>query len=180
MQAYSQDLHECVANACAQPGRTIAQVAAALSVSTAFVNKCLQRQRTTGSVAARPHTGGPSAKLDAAAQAQLVAWVGQRPDSTLAELQAALAAAGGPAVSLTLVWQVLAVHGWRQKKEFPRRRTRHRAGKSVAQDLARGHAGRRFYVLQICGRGRREPAATPGPWAGSASAKACRYTAAPT
>ena len=116
MQAYSQDLHECVANACAQPGRTIAQVAAALSVSTAFVNKRLQRQRTTGSVAARPHTGGPSAKLDAAAQAQLVAWVGQRPDSTLAELQAALAAAGGPAVSLTLVWQVLAAHGWRRKK----------------------------------------------------------------
>ena len=116
MKPYSQDLRERVASACAQPGRTIAQVAAAFSVSTAFVNKLLRRQRTTGSVAAQPHTGGPAAKLDAAAQAQLVAWVGQQPDVTLAELQAALVAGGGPAVSLTLVWQVLAAHDLRRKK----------------------------------------------------------------
>lgn len=75
MRPSSQDLRERVASACAQPGRTIAQVAAAFSVSTAFVNKLLRRQRTTGSVAVQPHTGGPAAKLDAAAQAQLVAWV---------------------------------------------------------------------------------------------------------
>src|SRR4028118_663093 len=97
MKPYSQDLRERVVSACAQPGRTIAQVAAAFSVSTSFVDKLLRRQRTTGLVAARPHTGGPSPKLDATAQAQLVAWVGQRPDSTLAELQAGLEASGGPA-----------------------------------------------------------------------------------
>ena len=90
MKPYSQDLRERVASACAQPGRTIAHVAAAFSVSVAFVNKLLRRQRTTGSVAARPRTGGPPPKLDAAAQAQVVAWVGQQPDVTLAELQAAL------------------------------------------------------------------------------------------
>jgi transposase len=116
MKPYSQDLRERVVSACAQPGRTIAQVAAAFSVSTSFVDKLLRRQRTTGLVAARPHTGGPSPKLDATAQAQLVAWVGQRPDSTLAELQAALEASGGPAVSLTLIWQVLAAHDLRRKK----------------------------------------------------------------
>ena len=116
MKPYSQDLRERVASACAQPGRTIAQVAAAFSVSVAFVNKLLRRQRTTGSVAARPHTGGPPPKLDAAAQAQVVAWVGQQPDVTLAELQAALVSGGGPAVSLTVVWQVLAAHDLRRKK----------------------------------------------------------------
>lgn len=116
MKAYSQDLRERVASACGQPGRTIAQVAAAFSVSTAFVNKLLRRQRTTGSVAARPHRGGPAPKLTAAAQAQVVAWVGQQPDVTLAELQAALVAVGGPAVSLTLLWQVLAAHDLRRKK----------------------------------------------------------------
>ena len=115
MKPYSQDLRERVASACAQPGQTIGQVAVAFSVSTAFVNKLLRRQRTTGSVAARPHTGGPTAKLDAALQAQLVAWGGQ-PDITLAEWQAALVAHGGPAVSLTLSWQVLAAHGLRRKK----------------------------------------------------------------
>ena len=116
MKPYSQDLRERVASACAQSGRTIAQVAAAFSVSTAFVDKRLRRQRTTGLVAARPHTGGPAPKLDATARAQLVAWVGQRPDITLAELQAALEAGGGPAVSRTLIWQVLAAHDLRRKK----------------------------------------------------------------
>ena len=102
MRPYSQDLRERVASACTEPGRTIAQVAATFRVSTAFVDKLLRRQRTTDSVAAWPHTSGPVAKLDAAARAQLVAWVGQRPDITLAELPAALEAGGGPAVSLTL------------------------------------------------------------------------------
>ncbi len=116
MKAYSQDLRERVASACAQPGRTIAQVAAAFSVSVSFVDKLLRRQRRTRSVAALPHTGGPAAKLDGAAQAQVVAWVVQQPDVTLAELQAALVTGGGPAVSLTLVWQVLAAHDLRRKK----------------------------------------------------------------
>ncbi len=116
MKPYSQDLRERVASACTQPGRTIVQVAASFSVSTAFVDKLLRRQRTTGAVAARPHTGGPAAKLDAAAQAQLVAWVNQQPDVTLAELQTALVTGGGPSVSLTLIWQVLAAHDLRRKK----------------------------------------------------------------
>ena len=120
MKPYSHDLRERVASACAQPGRTIAQVAAAFSVSTAFVDKLLRRQRTTGSVAARPPAGGPPPKLDAAAQAKVVAWVGAQPDITLAELRAALLAHGGPAVSLTLLWQVLAAHDLRRKKRvFP-------------------------------------------------------------
>ena len=116
MRPYSQDLRERVASACAEPGRTIAQVAAAFSGRTAFVNKLLRRQRTTGSVAARPHMGGPAPKLDMAAQAQRVAWVGKQPDSTLADRRAALLLGGGPAMSLTLIWQVLAAHELRRKK----------------------------------------------------------------
>ena len=116
MKPYSQDLRERVASACAEPGRTIAQVAAAFSVSIVFVDKLLRRQCTTGSVAARPHRGGPVPKLAAAWQAHLVARVDAQPDSTLAELQAALRTGGGPAVSLTLIWQVLAAHDLRRKK----------------------------------------------------------------
>ncbi len=116
MKPYSQDLRERVASACAQPGRTIGQVAATFQVSVAFVDKLLRRQRATGSVAARPHTGGAGRKLDAAARAQVAAWVGEQPDVTLAELQAALVAAGGPLVSRTLLWQVLAAHDLRRKK----------------------------------------------------------------
>src|SRR4028119_407874 len=41
---------------------------------------------------------------------------GGQPDITLAEWQAALVAHGGPAVSLTLIWQVLTANGLRRKK----------------------------------------------------------------
>ena len=51
--SHPQDLRERVASNCAYPGRAIAQVAVAFSASTAFVNKLLHRQRTTGPV--RPH-----------------------------------------------------------------------------------------------------------------------------
>ncbi|QKG53329.1 hypothetical protein [Hymenobacter sp. BRD67] len=59
MKAYSLDLRERVAAACAQPGRTIGAVAAQFSVSVSFVEKLLHRQRTTGAVAARPRTPAP-------------------------------------------------------------------------------------------------------------------------
>lgn len=116
MRAYSQDLRERIAAACGQPKRTIAQVAAQFSVSVSFVDKLLRRQRITGSVAAKPAAGGPAPRLDLARRAQLVAWVQQQPDVTLGELQAGLVAVGGPLVSRTLIWQVLAAHDLRRKK----------------------------------------------------------------
>ena len=64
-------------------------MAAQFGVSLSFLAKLLRRQRTSGTVAAKPWNGGPAQCLDAAAQAQLVAWVGQQPDITLAELNAA-------------------------------------------------------------------------------------------
>lgn len=116
MQAYSQDLRERIAAACAQPGRTIAQVAAHYQVSISFIDKLLHRQRTTGSLAAKPASGGAPSLLTAAQQAQLVAWVGQQPDLTLGELQQRLVEAGGPAASLSLLSIVLARHNMRRKK----------------------------------------------------------------
>ncbi len=55
MKAYSDDLRERVAAACATPGRSLPQVAAQFAVSLSFVEKLQQRQRTSGSVAALPH-----------------------------------------------------------------------------------------------------------------------------
>jgi len=48
MKAYSLDLRERVAAACQQPGRSTGAVAAQFSVSVSFVEKLLQRQRTSG------------------------------------------------------------------------------------------------------------------------------------
>jgi transposase len=60
MKAYSLDLRERVAAACQQPGRTIGAVAAQFSVSVSSVEKLLQRQRTSSSLAPLPlHGAGP-------------------------------------------------------------------------------------------------------------------------
>lgn len=82
-----------------------------------FVAKRLRRQRTSGTVAAKPWNGGPARCLDAAAQAQLVVWVGQQPDITLAELREALQVERGQRVCLSTVWRVLAEHDLRRKKK---------------------------------------------------------------
>ena len=117
MKAYSDDLRERVAAACQRPGQRQHAVAAQFGVSLSFVAKLLRRQRTSGTVAAKPWNGGPARCLDAAAQAQLVVWVGQQPDITLAELREALQVERGQRVCLSTVWRVLAEHDLRRKKK---------------------------------------------------------------
>ena len=117
MRAYSDDLREKVATACQRPGQRQHAVAAQFGVSLSFVAKLLRRQRTSGTVAAKPWAGGPARCLNAAAQAQLVARVGEQPDVTLAELRDALLAERGQRVCLSTVWRVLAEHDLRRKKK---------------------------------------------------------------
>ena len=100
IKAYSIDLRERVAAACAAPGATQTVVAARFCVSVSFVEKLRQRQRASGSVAARPHRSGPAPLLGAAARAELGACLRQQPGATLDELRAWVAALGGPAVSV--------------------------------------------------------------------------------
>jgi len=116
MKPYSDDLRERVVAACAEGGRSVGEVAAHFRVSVSFVHKLRQRQRTTGSLAALPHRGGPAPLLDAAARAELAACVARQPDATLDELRGQLAAAGLPAAGRTTVWQALQALDLRRKK----------------------------------------------------------------
>jgi len=59
MKAYSEDLRERVAAACAEERHSVGDVATQFRVSVSFVHKLRRRQRTTGSFAALPHRGGP-------------------------------------------------------------------------------------------------------------------------
>ena len=125
MKAYSLDLRERVAAACQQPGRTIGAVAAELSVSVFFVEKLLQRQRTSGSLAPLPLRGGPAPCLDASGRAEVVACLRQQPDATLDELRVWGAALGGPAVSPATMGRAVQVVNWQRKKRAstPRKAT---------------------------------------------------------
>lgn len=116
MQAYSDDLRQRVAAACASGQFTLEEVANRFAVSVSFVHKLLKRQRTTGSVAALPHRGGPAPRLQAADHQRLAACVAAQPDATLAELGQQLVAAGSPAVSLTVLCQTLQALDLRRKK----------------------------------------------------------------
>ncbi|WP_051718595.1 hypothetical protein [Hymenobacter sp. IS2118] len=117
MKAYSIDLRERVAAACAAPQARIYQVAAQFSVSVSFVDKLLQRQRRTGSLAALPARGGPVPRLDPAGEALLRACLVAQPDATLAELGTALHAAEGPVLSRTSTWRAVERLGWGRKKK---------------------------------------------------------------
>lgn len=116
MQAYSDDLRQRVAATCASGQFTIEQVASRFVVSVSFVNKLLRRQRTSGSVAALPHRGGPASRLQEADRQRLAACVAAQPDATLAELRQQLVAAGSPAVGQTVLCQTLQGLGLRRKK----------------------------------------------------------------
>ena len=116
MKAYSLDLRERVAAACQQPGRSLGAVAAQFSVSVSFVEKLLQRQRTSGSLAPLPLRGGPAPCLDASSRADVVACLRQQPDATLDELRVWVAALGGPAVSPATLGRAVQALDWRRKK----------------------------------------------------------------
>ena len=116
MKAYSLDLRERVAAACAQPERTVSAVAVQFSVSVSFVAKLLQRERQSGSLAALPHRSGPAPSLDAAARTDLAACLRQQPDATLDELRVWVAALGGPNVSPATMGRAVQALGWRRKK----------------------------------------------------------------
>ena len=114
MKAYSIDLRERVAAACAAPGATQTAVAARFCVSVSFIEKL--RQRATGSVAALPHRSGPAPLLVAAARAELGACLRQQPDATLDELRVWVAALGGPAVSPATMGRAVQALDWQRKK----------------------------------------------------------------
>jgi transposase len=87
MRAYSNDLRERILAAVERGTHTLRQLAELFQVDVSFIVRLQQRQRATGSVAPKPHAGGPRRKLDAAAEARLLDLVREQPDATLAELR---------------------------------------------------------------------------------------------
>lgn len=111
MRPFSADLRLRVYDA-RQEGESTAEVAERFGVSTAFVRRLLQRFRQTGSLAPRPHAGGPARKL-AAHDDDLRRAATDRPDATPAEHRDRLHL---PASRVT-VWRALRRLGLTRKKK---------------------------------------------------------------
>jgi len=96
-------------------------VADLFGVSLSFVERLLQRQRTTGTLAPRPHAGGPARCLDEADERVIRQRLEQQPDSTLDELGESIAQQSGKSVSrATLGRTVQRLNLPRKKRPFTR------------------------------------------------------------
>ena len=116
MKPYSLDLREKLL--CAYDAHRGSQraLAALFGVSRSFVEKLLQRRRSTGTIAPRPHAGGRRPSCDAAARELLVLMLRDQPDATLEELCAQLGQRRGGWVSVPTMCRLLRRLGLPRKK----------------------------------------------------------------
>jgi transposase len=113
MRPYSDDLRERIVRVIDGGEYSLRQIAHLFCVSLSFLVRLLQHRRATGSIQPKPHAGGPTPRLDAAAQQRLLDLVRQQPDATLAELRDRL----GIACSLMTIARVLRRHRITRKKK---------------------------------------------------------------
>ena len=117
MKAYSTDLRQKIIEAYQQDHGIQRAVAEFFGVSVSFVEKLLQRYRTTGNIAAKPHGDGQKRRLDAAADQHILAGYRQ-PDLTLAQLQSKTRQELGVSLSLATLCRNLKRLGLTRKKSI--------------------------------------------------------------
>ena len=118
MKPYSLDLREKILRAYDERRGSQRALAALFSVSRSFVEKLLQRRRSTGTIAPRPHAGGCQPSCDAAARELLVLMLRDQPDATLEELCAQLGQRRGLWVSVPTISRLLTRLGLPRKKNL--------------------------------------------------------------
>jgi transposase len=119
MKAYSRDLREKILRAYDAHRGSQRGLAALFGVSRAFVENLLQRRRTTGTIAPRPHAGGRQPSCDRAAREMVARLLRAQPDATWEELCAQLGPRRGVWVSGPTMSRLLTRLGLpRQKNHF--------------------------------------------------------------
>ena len=103
MGPYSMDLRERVAAVINEGEGSQRQVAKRFRVSVSFVTRLLQRRRDAGTLAPKPHGGGPRPVLGFPEQVRLAMLIAEHPDATLNQLKER----GGFACTLTTIWRTL-------------------------------------------------------------------------
>lgn len=99
MRAYSLDLRQRILDAHRAGEGTQPELAHRFRVSLSFVEKLLHQQRTTGSIAPRPHGGGRKRSIGLEHEPVLLRLIETKNDATDAEVAAPFAAETGLSVS---------------------------------------------------------------------------------
>jgi transposase len=116
MKPYSLDLREKILRAYDGNRGSQRALAALFGVSRACVEKLLQRRRTMGTIAPRPHAGGRKPSCDAMAQEVVRQALREQADATLEELCARLGRQRGLWVSVPTMSRLLTRLGLPRKK----------------------------------------------------------------
>jgi transposase len=131
---YSVDLRKRVIAACEEGQLTRAEIAQRYRVGESTLYEWLQRWSETGSLAAKPHTGGAASELDPAV---LQALVEAENDRTLAEYAAAYAERTGRLFSISQICRRLKSLGLARKKNAAGRRAAEARDRSGARRVSR-------------------------------------------
>jgi transposase len=122
MAPYSLDLRERVAAAVDHREGSQRVIARRFRVSLSFIVRLLQRRRTAGTLAPKPHGGGPKPALSRRDQQRLLRLVRKQNDATLKQLKLR----GGFRCTLTTIWNTLRRLGLTYKKKTLRAAERSR------------------------------------------------------
>jgi len=133
MQPYSQDLRDRVLRALERGDRP-ADIARRFEVSRVWVYQVRDRAKETGERGSRP-IGGYRRSRIAEKEQELRAWIADRPDLTLAELQQRLEQQG-VAIKIGALWHQLSRWNLTFKKNAARQRTRARGRAAGAAGVA--------------------------------------------
>jgi transposase len=136
MKPYSLDLRQRILAAVQRGEGSLRELADLFRVNLSSIVRLLRRYRETGSLAPKPHAGGPKLRLDGRATAELLRLVREQPDATLAELRDRL----GVPCSIMTIARALKRHRVTRKKK-----TLH----AQQRDTPEAQAKRRAFVRQL-------------------------------
>jgi len=122
VKAYQEDLRIRIIQA-REEGASSAEVARRFAITVRTVERYWKRYRETAQISPKRHGGYRKSKL-AVHEGQIRRWIEEKPDLTLAELQARCLLELKVAISLHALWYRLESSGLSFKKNDARRRTR--------------------------------------------------------
>ncbi len=114
MRPYSDDLRERVLAAVENGEGSQRDIAETFGVSVSFVSRLLKRYREAGTLAPKPHGGGPRPVFGPENQQRLYELINEQPDATLSQLRQR----GKFQCSLTTIWRALRRRLTRKKKDL--------------------------------------------------------------
>jgi transposase len=113
MAPYSMDLRERVAAAVDYEEGSQREIARRFRVGLSFIVRLLQRRREAGTLAPKPHGGGPNPALSPHDQQRLRQLIQEQSDATLDQLRQQ----GGFGCTLATIWRTLRRFGLTYKKK---------------------------------------------------------------